>query len=487
MSSHRAVRVTTLATIACCLVTLHARTTTAAAPTGQQRLEWSYEWCDCRTGRTNVTVWPAGDESQAVVITLSPATSVIAQPPHWLRWDRPTDELLWTCGGMKTVQRTVLKTAADLWSLTFTVQSKIAPCGSASGRLHFASWGAASYRTSVPYTSGEGGYECIKIPVLLLTANRTLLALAEARKNSCSDFAWTDLVIKSSRDGGKTWSALRVVRSESGPNLPHTVIGNAAPVQLSSGRILIPHTRNNSDVWLTFSDDDGATWSRATLIPDVVADEWKWVGTGPPGSIQLRESGRIVVPCYHSKYRGNLINNFVHGHVMLSDDQGQSWRLGSQKSGFGAGDKYSNECQAVQLKNGSVLINARSLATFTTPRRIQTISNDGGVTFGPTRFVPELPQPFNGCQGSTIRALNGSLFFTGPDSTVKRDHLTLWRSDDEGGSWQKHLLIDAGASGYSSLQVDPASPGALFLLYEQSDQDNLIMAPDRFIFRRVVF
>ena len=39
----------------------------------------------------------------------------------------------------------------------------------------------------------------------------------------------------------------------------------------------------------------------------------------------------------------------------------------------------------VQLTNGSVLVNARSLATLTAPYRIQALSEDGGETFGATR------------------------------------------------------------------------------------------------------
>ena len=42
-------------------------------------------------------------------------------------------------------------------------------------------------------------------------------------------------------------------------------------------------------------------------------------------------------------------------------------------------------------------------------------------------------------------------------------------------------MIDPGASGYSSLQV--GNNNSLLLIYEQSDEDELIMAPDRFIFR----
>ena len=96
------------------------------------------------------------------------------------------------------------------------IDGKTIPCNKISGRLHFVTWDVdVPYNTSVVYSSGESGYACIKIPVLIHTLNNTLLAIA---KHSCSDFAWTDLVVKSSRDLGITWSKF-LIRSESGPNL----------------------------------------------------------------------------------------------------------------------------------------------------------------------------------------------------------------------------------------------------------------------------
>jgi len=356
--------------------------------------------------------------------------------------------------------------------------------------LQVATWTPSDYNTSVVYVSGEGGYACLKIPVLLATRAGTLLAFAEARKDDCSDFAWTDLVVKRSEDGGLTWSQMQVIRSESGPGLPHTVIGNAAPAQLLEdsrypGRIVVPHTRNNSDVWRTWSDDDGLTWAKAEMIPGGSAPGWKWVGTGPPASLVLRRAhrGRIIVPSYHSKYRGNLANNIVHGHVMLSDDDGDTFRLASV-GGFGAADKKTNENQAVELGNGSVLINARSLANpLVNQERIQTRSDDGGETFGPTRFVPELPQPVDGCEGSLVavdEAGSQALYYSGPDSKVLRTGMSVWKSGNEGESWSKVFAVDAGMSGYSAMQ---AVPKGLALLYEQSDEQQVVMNPDRFVFR----
>jgi hypothetical protein len=40
---------------------------------------------------------------------------------------------------------------------------------------------------------GEGGYDCIRIPDILLTMNNTLIAFGEARNNSCADNTWIGL------------------------------------------------------------------------------------------------------------------------------------------------------------------------------------------------------------------------------------------------------------------------------------------------------
>jgi hypothetical protein len=123
-------------------------------------------------------------------------------------------------------------------------------CQCHTGRPHIANWQESAEVTSVVFATGEGppsvpkAYACIKIPVLLATQKGTLLALAEARVGSCSDGAQTDLIVKRSTDHGASWSFATILRSS-----PGDTIGNAALVQLrGTGRIVVPHTRNNSDV-----------------------------------------------------------------------------------------------------------------------------------------------------------------------------------------------------------------------------------------------
>ena len=79
---------------------------------------------------------------------------------------------------------------------------------------------------------------------------------------------------------------------------------------------------------------------------------------------------------------------------MLSDDGGESWFLGATI--YGKGSHLSNEVQAVERADGTILVNARALLSH----RVQAVSTDEGLTFGDSRAVPELREPLDGCEGS---------------------------------------------------------------------------------------
>jgi len=136
------------------------------------------------------------------------------------------------------------------------------------------------------------------------------------------------------------------------------VIGNAAPVQLKqNGRILLPFCRNNFEVWLTYSDDDGVSWILPFQLPNATRSEWKWIGTGPPASLQLA-SGRILVPSYHSQLHGD--GDIAHCHMIVSDDYGKTWFVGGSLTGI----YLSSECQVVELAPNTILVNARGNGPF---------------------------------------------------------------------------------------------------------------------------
>src|ERR1051325_7138337 len=158
------------------------------------------------------------------------------------------------------------------------------------------------------FDSGKDGYKRYRIPALITTKNGTVLAFCEGRKAGGGLTGDIDLVLKRSRDGGKTWGPLEGVRFGNG----HT-LGNPCPVvDQKDGTIWLPPTRSDGDatedaivngkarptrVLVTFSTDDGKSWAPFLDISDTCRQSnWTWYGTGPGVGIQLK-NGRLAIPC----------------------------------------------------------------------------------------------------------------------------------------------------------------------------------------------
>lgn len=331
----------------------------------------------------------------------------------------------------------------------------------------------AASESVVVFRRGEGGYSCIKIPSILTTSRGTLLAFGEARVHSCSDYAQTDLVYKRSTDAGRTWSRMRVlVKANNSSNF--TRVGNIAPVQLktSNRRILAPFCRDNLIVMQTYSDDDGVTFSTPVVVPNVTRPDWKWVGLGPPAGLLL-QSNRILIPAYYST-RPNDNGLLSTGYVMLNDHDGRAdkWYVGGE---FRDEFYFPNECQAVELKNNSVLVNARTLDT----KRVSAHSDDGGVSFrGRVDTFATLVQPITGCQGSMVFQTSSQLlFYSGLDTkSLVRSNLSLYVSKDYGKSWILVKTVFSGSSSYSALTL--LDENKIGLLYEWANKTDLIFNPD---------
>ncbi len=318
------------------------------------------------------------------------------------------------------------------------------------------------------FRAGEEGYHTYRIPALIVTKKKTLLAFCEGRKASSSDTGDIDLLLRRSRDNGKSWTRTQVVA-----DFGEDTIGNPAPVvDQRTGEILLLLTRNpgrtvereiidtgaggTRTVWITRSKDDGATWAPLEEITaSVKKPEWTWYATGPVNGIQLR-SGRLVIPCDHT-VKGSKA---MHSHVIYSDDHGKSWAIG------GVTEEKTNESTVVELKDGSLMLNMRSLMR----RNLRAVatSRDGGLTWSSTRLDPALVEPT--CQASLILAVpagkksDGRLLFSNP-ADPKRVKMTVKLSYDEGQTWPVARLIHEGPSAYSSLAILPDK--SIGLLYER--------------------
>lgn len=324
---------------------------------------------------------------------------------------------------------------------------------------------AVSAATTV-FQSGTDGYHTFRIPSIVTTPDGDLLAICEGRKSSRSDHGDVDLVMKRSSNNGRTWSSLSLVYEEGGE--AKITIGNPCPVvDQPTNTIWLPFTRDNDDVLLTSSRDGGRTWSEPrTITTSVKRDDWTWYATGPGNGIQLERGpfkGRLVIPCDHRVAGISDRRRSTRSHVIYSDDHGITWHIG------GSTDFEMNECAVAELSDGRLMLNMRS--NRGKGRRGVAISDDGGESWGECLDDPTLIEPV--CQASLLRYSwgeagdKGQLVFANPASTTARDHMTLRISADEGQSWPLAIEIHAGSSAYSSLtRLRDASVG---LLYERDD------------------
>src|SRR5262245_28867741 len=100
------------------------------------------------------------------------------------------------------------------------------------------------------YSAGQDGYFAYRIPSLLTTPQGTLLAFCEGRKTTLSDDGNNDLVLRRSRDGGRTWLPLQIIHDDGGDAV--VSIGNpTAVVDPANGSVWLSMNRKNGRVLLT--------------------------------------------------------------------------------------------------------------------------------------------------------------------------------------------------------------------------------------------
>ncbi|MBI5381911.1 MAG: exo-alpha-sialidase [Opitutae bacterium] len=334
----------------------------------------------------------------------------------------------------------------------------------------------------VVFRSETEGYHTFRIPAIVRAPNGDLLAFAEGRKNSRSDTGDIDLVMKRSRDAGKTWGALQILWDD-GANTcgnPCVVVdGKTGAVWLLSTHNLgtdkedaIIHGSSNGGrtVWVLHSEDNGATWSKpANITATTKKPEWSWYATGPGIGIQIQSgphAGRLVIPSDHNYPDSTTGKSERASHAIYSDDHGATWQLG------GAIKPGMNECQVVELFDGrgTLLMDMRSYRGL--GQRAQSRSTDGGATWSEAVNVPALVEPI--CQASILRWAKtdanqpGWLLFSNPADAKKRRNLTVRASVDNGTTWSRSLVLHTGAAAYSSLVALSESTAAC--LYERSEK-----------------
>ena len=334
--------------------------------------------------------------------------------------------------------------------------------------------------TSIPYYSGLQDYFSFRIPTLIKSEG-ALIAFAEGRKNSTSDFGDIDLVYRRSLEGGRSWEALQLLFDQD-----TMAVQNPTPIYVSSENkiVLLFNTTSMSEhdvlhkdyelederkAFVTSSADNGETWETPREITRQVKEKhWRWHAIGPVHGIELKmgkQKGRLVAPVAISIEKGSEAYCMA---LVYSDDKGESWHIGAVDENLTDAVR-ANETTIAELADGRIYVNTRDQNGGSFEKnRGETFSNDGGQTF--SRAILEsdkFPSPI--VQSSLLNwgtlADDGPnmLLFSTPSHVDKRLDLVVMTSFDESQSWQPLFKVHDGMSAYSDMvQLDQNTLGVIY-------------------------
>lgn len=323
-------------------------------------------------------------------------------------------------------------------------------------------------KTEALFKAGHEGYSAFRIPAVIALPGGRVIALAEGRRDSAADYGAIDIVCRISEDGGETFGPLRIAVSGG-----RDTAGNPCPIfDRETGRIVMVFNRNLADgpehlilqgkaprtVHVIESADGGDTWSNERdITSETKLPNWTWYAAGPCHGLQL-PSGRLIVPCNHAVLKPDQgCSGGYISHVICSDDHGKSWQIGGEVV------EHTNECCAVLLKDGTMLLNMRSFARKGC--RALAVSVDEGLSFTDYRLEAQLPEPC--CQGAMLTVCADGethILFTNPACADDRRRMTLHESTDDGKNWQKACVLTEGPAAYSDLAE--MNDESIAILYE---------------------
>ena len=334
--------------------------------------------------------------------------------------------------------------------------------------------------------AGDDGSNAFRIPGLVTTNKGTLLGVYDVRYNNSNDLQeHVDIGLSRSTDGGKTWEKMRLPLSfgETG-DMPKAQNGVGDPsilVDTKTNTIWVvaawTHGMGNQRAWVSShpgmdmyhtaqlvmakSTDDGKTWSAPINITDQVKKpEWHFLLQGPGRGIAMQD-GTLVFPI---QYIGK--DRIPNAGIMYSKDRGETWHIHNHAR------TNTTESQVVEVEPGVLMLNMRDHRGGS--RAVYTTTDLGRTWKEHVSSRTALQEPV--CMASLISVkakdnVTGKdlLIFSNPNSTSRRNHITIKISTDGGKTWlpEHQLMIDEGDSwGYSCLtMVDKETVG---ILYESS-------------------
>ena len=304
-------------------------------------------------------------------------------------------------------------------------------------------------------------YAAFRIPALV-NAGGVLIAFAEGRRFSCSDFGTSpsgvanngtngqhDLVYRRSTTDGAGWGPLSravdvdaVFPPSRFPTQHGSAVWDITPVfDRDTKEVFVffagpgRQAGERTDIYALSSTDSGSSWGAPANLSGSCAPGGGSLTPGDGAGMQV-STGRLIVPLY-----GAGIS------VCFSDDHGRTWKASRGKVGGILATEPEITEQFGRPGDAPVLYMTVRNDQPGLPRQYTT-SSDLGETWGPLRSLLDVRDP--DCKGGVARWEAGrALVLTHADSCTARANTTVRLSLDSGVTFPYSARIDA-LSGYST-------------------------------------
>ena len=320
---------------------------------------------------------------------------------------------------------------------------------------------------------GHDGAAAFRIPGLVTTSKGTLVAVYDIRWRNFRDLQDDiDVGVSRSTDKGQTWLPMqKAMDMGEWGGLPQNQNGIGDPcilVDEQTGRLWIaalwghgkPGTHfffssepgmtpaETGQFVLTYSDDDGMTWSAPiNITSQIKKPEWNLCFQGPGMGITMKD-GALVFPAQFVDK-----DKMPHSTIIVSKDRGQSWQIGTGSR------SNTTESQVVEIEPGVLMLNMRDNRGGS---RAVSVTRDLGKTWEEhPSSRSALCEPV--CMASLIKVDasrnntgNDLLLFSNPNAERGRYNMTIKASFDGGFTWpeKNQVLLDEGIGwGYSCLTM----------------------------------
>ena len=328
------------------------------------------------------------------------------------------------------------------------------------------------------FSGGDYGSGYFRIPAITTASDGALVVISDARYNSSGDLPNDiDLMVRRSEDQGATWSEASILAdfgtygAGDACLVTDKISGDLISLFPSHNGFFQSTPSNRIRMQMARSADNGVTWSTPVDISDMIYGPGWYANFVTSGAMHQMASGRIVAAAVVRTGPSTALSG-LKNYMIYSDDAGYTWDYMPNPASSSA-----NEAKLVELVNGDLMMNIRAFNN----RKI-AISHDGGQSWDAPYMQEDLIDPF--VNGELIRytSINegfdqNRLLFSIAASTI-RENMTVYLSYDEGDTWSVSKVIYPGPAAYSALTV--LDDGTIGLFYENGEYETYQMYFARF-------